>query len=59
MQTMTRELEGSSTDIAIQYYADRILILITQVGKIGNLVCTNLDLSTNNLTVSSDSGIAA
>lgn len=32
------ELEGVHTDIMVQGYADRILVLVTQMGKVGNLV---------------------
>lgn len=32
------ELEGVQTDVVIQAYADQILVLITQLGKVGNLV---------------------
>jgi hypothetical protein len=32
------ELEGVHTDIMVQGFADRILVLVTQMGKVGNLV---------------------
>ena len=31
-------LEGVETEVVIQRYADRILVLVSQIGKIGNLV---------------------
>jgi hypothetical protein len=35
----TKTLEdGSSLEVLVQEYADRILVLITQLGKVGNLV---------------------
>jgi hypothetical protein len=30
--------DGSSLEIVLQPYADRILVLITQLGKVGSLV---------------------
>lgn len=33
-----KELNEIPTDVLIQSYADRILVLITQMGKVGNLV---------------------
>ena len=36
---ITRELNGTTTEILLQNYADRVLVLVTQVGKVGNLVC--------------------
>ena len=39
-----RELNGISTEVLIQTFADRILILITQLGKVGNLVCYHLEV---------------
>lgn len=35
---LARSLEGVQTELIIQTFADRILLLITQVGKVGNLV---------------------
>lgn len=34
----TKDIEGISTDVVIQQFADRILVLVTQLGKVGNLV---------------------
>lgn len=31
-------VDGIETEVLVQTYADRILILITQLGKVGNLV---------------------
>lgn len=35
---LSRELDGIQTDILVQTFADRILVLVTQLGKVGNLV---------------------
>lgn len=35
---LTRELEGIKTDVVIQAFADQILVLVTQLGKVGSLV---------------------
>ncbi|KAJ7109455.1 hypothetical protein C8R44DRAFT_713558 [Mycena epipterygia] len=35
---ISRELEGNTTEIVVQTFADRILVLVTQLGKVGNLV---------------------
>jgi hypothetical protein len=32
------DLEGVPTEIMVQAFADRVLILVTQMGKVGNLV---------------------
>lgn len=37
---IAKKLNGNHTEIFIQTYADRVLILITQLGKVGNLVCS-------------------
>lgn len=31
-------IEGFPTDIVVQYFADRIMVLVTQLGKVGSLV---------------------
>lgn len=31
-------LEGVETEVVLQQYADRIMVLVSQVGKVGNLV---------------------
>ena len=36
--TLVRELEGIQTDVLLQAFADRILVLVTQLGKVGSLV---------------------
>ena len=36
---MTRELNGITTEVLLQNFADRVLVLVTQLGKVGNLVC--------------------
>ncbi|CCM04605.1 uncharacterized protein FIBRA_06787 [Fibroporia radiculosa] len=35
---LSRELDGTSTQVLLQNFADRILVLITQMGKVGNLI---------------------
>ncbi|KAJ7430709.1 hypothetical protein B0H11DRAFT_1837575 [Mycena galericulata] len=35
---LARELEGNNTEIVLQTFADRILVLVTQLGKVGNLI---------------------
>ena len=36
--TIAREIDGVQTDVLIQAFADRILVLVTQLGKVGSLV---------------------
>ena len=35
---IAREIEGVQTDVLLQAFADRILVLVTQLGKVGSLV---------------------
>ncbi|EJF66086.1 hypothetical protein BD309DRAFT_948143 [Dichomitus squalens] len=35
---IVRELEGVQTDVLLQAYADRTLVLVTQLGKVGSLI---------------------
>ncbi|KAJ7097821.1 hypothetical protein B0H15DRAFT_822845 [Mycena belliarum] len=35
---ISRELGGNVTEILIQTFADRVLVLVTQLGKVGNLI---------------------
>ncbi|KAF7338234.1 hypothetical protein MVEN_02048600 [Mycena venus] len=35
---LSRDLQGNATEIVIQTFADRILVLVTQLGKVGNLI---------------------
>ncbi|KAK7020550.1 hypothetical protein R3P38DRAFT_2970120 [Favolaschia claudopus] len=42
VRQITRELHGNSTEIVIQTFADRILVLVTQLGKVGNLIQATL-----------------
>lgn len=35
---MLRMLNGHPTEILIQTFADRVLVLVTQMGKVGTLV---------------------
>ena len=50
----TRILEGVQTDILLQAFADRIVVLVTQLGKVGSLVCPCFRICSNQfaLTVS-------
>jgi proteasome assembly chaperone 3 len=34
----SREIAGIHTDVLLQHFADRILVLVTQMGKVGCLV---------------------
>lgn len=36
--TIARTLDGVQTDVLIQTFADRIIVLVTQLGKVGSLV---------------------
>ncbi|KAJ6630881.1 hypothetical protein B0H10DRAFT_1983591 [Mycena sp. CBHHK59/15] len=38
VRQLSRELEGNLTELVIQTFADRILVLVTQLGKVGNLI---------------------
>ncbi|KAF8511386.1 hypothetical protein JB92DRAFT_381245 [Gautieria morchelliformis] len=38
-QLARTSVEDVQTELLIQTFADRILLLITQVGKVGNLIC--------------------
>ncbi|KAG1772773.1 hypothetical protein EDD22DRAFT_860008 [Suillus occidentalis] len=49
------ELEGVHTDIMIQGFADRILVLVTQMGKVGNLIQASIPLTTPLLSAQEDS----
>ncbi|KAG1827192.1 uncharacterized protein BJ212DRAFT_1310805 [Suillus subaureus] len=40
------ELEGVPTEIMVQGFADRILVLVTQMGKVGNLIQASIPLTT-------------
>ncbi|KAH8120278.1 hypothetical protein DFH11DRAFT_48603 [Phellopilus nigrolimitatus] len=35
---LTRTLDGVQTEVVILHYADRVLVLVTQMGKVGNLI---------------------
>ncbi|KAI1794606.1 hypothetical protein LXA43DRAFT_883499 [Ganoderma leucocontextum] len=35
---IARELEGVQTDVLLQAFADRIVVLVTQLGKVGSLI---------------------
>jgi proteasome assembly chaperone 3 len=34
----SKDLDGKRTEVLLQTFADRILVLVTQMGKVGNLV---------------------
>lgn len=58
------EINGISTEFLVQEFSDRILVFITQMGKVGNLVGwynldRNLQAETSSATnvVSTDTGI--
>lgn len=40
VQQLIETLAGNPTEVVIQSFSDRILVLITQLGKVGNLVST-------------------
>lgn len=42
----TRIIDGILTEVMTQSFSDRILILITQLGKVGTLVCQICGFST-------------
>jgi len=46
MASQTREIEGISTTVVVQHFADRVLVLVTQLGKVGNLIQASLPSTT-------------
>ncbi|THU87268.1 hypothetical protein K435DRAFT_917182 [Dendrothele bispora CBS 962.96] len=40
--TLSRQLNGILTEISIQNFADAVFVLVTQVGKVGNLIQVSL-----------------
>lgn len=42
----SRSVDGILTEIVLQAYADRILVLITQMGKVGNLIQASIPATT-------------
>ncbi|KAG7447892.1 uncharacterized protein BT62DRAFT_946645 [Guyanagaster necrorhizus] len=42
-----KELAGNLTEVVIQTFSDRILVLVTQLGKIGNLIQATLPPTTS------------
>ncbi|KAH9857141.1 hypothetical protein C2E23DRAFT_806682 [Lenzites betulinus] len=36
--TIARELDGVPTDVLLQFFADRVVVLVTQLGKVGSLI---------------------
>ncbi|KAF7440726.1 hypothetical protein PC9H_001074 [Pleurotus ostreatus] len=49
----SKEIDGQNTDVLLQYYADRILVVVTQFGKVGSLIQASIP-STAPLLVPSD-----
>ncbi|KAF4578812.1 Proteasome Assembly Chaperone [Pleurotus pulmonarius] len=49
----SQEIDGQNTDVLLQYYADRILVVVTQFGKVGGLIQASIP-STAPLLVPSD-----
>lgn len=35
---LTQEIEGIQTELLIQRYVDRLMVIVTQLGKVGMLV---------------------
>ncbi|PPR03619.1 hypothetical protein CVT24_007736 [Panaeolus cyanescens] len=44
MAQIARNVNGKHTEILIQTYSDRVLVLVTQLGKVANLVCSFIGL---------------
>ncbi|KAI0362402.1 hypothetical protein OH77DRAFT_49873 [Trametes cingulata] len=36
--TLARSIDGVQTDVLVQAFADRVLVLVTQLGKVGSLI---------------------
>ncbi|KAG2750578.1 hypothetical protein P692DRAFT_20831781 [Suillus brevipes Sb2] len=51
------ELEGVHTDIMVQGFADRILVLVTQLGKVGNLIQASIPSTTPLLSAQDDDSL--
>ncbi|KAL1747552.1 hypothetical protein HDZ31DRAFT_80391 [Schizophyllum fasciatum] len=43
---ISQDVAGNRTDIVVLPYADRILVLVTQLGKVGNLIQASLPATT-------------
>ncbi|RDB21439.1 hypothetical protein Hypma_011672 [Hypsizygus marmoreus] len=43
---LSRELDGQATDILVQIFADRVLVLVTQFGKVGSLIQASIPETT-------------
>ncbi|THH09464.1 hypothetical protein EW145_g1982 [Phellinidium pouzarii] len=43
---LSRTLDGVDTEVVIQKYADRILVLVSQLGKVGNLIQASIPPTT-------------
>ncbi|KZT09517.1 uncharacterized protein LAESUDRAFT_674244 [Laetiporus sulphureus 93-53] len=41
-----REVEGITTEVLLQAFSDRILVLVTQMGKVGNLIQATIPATT-------------
>ncbi|KAF8350643.1 hypothetical protein F5887DRAFT_310469 [Amanita rubescens] len=42
MASQIQEIQGVSTTIVVQRFADRVLVLVTQLGKVGSLIQASL-----------------
>jgi len=45
---LSQEIEGVQTELLIQRYADRLMVIVTQLGKVGMLVRYNSALRLEN-----------
>ncbi|TFK76277.1 hypothetical protein BDN72DRAFT_830826 [Pluteus cervinus] len=54
-RTANRDIQGHSTEILVQTFADRIMVLVTQLGKVGNLIQATLPSTVPLNPVSSES----
>jgi len=43
---LSRVIDRQETEILIQHYADRVLVLVTQLGKVGNLIQASIPPTT-------------
>ncbi|KAI5123616.1 hypothetical protein M0805_003432 [Coniferiporia weirii] len=52
---LLRTLEGVETEVVIQNYADRVLVLVTQLGKVGNLIQASIPATASLAPLSAES----
>ncbi|KAH9843060.1 uncharacterized protein C8Q71DRAFT_233573 [Rhodofomes roseus] len=43
---IARDLDGAHTEVLLQAFADRILVLVTQIGKVGTLIQASIPATT-------------